>query len=379
MSLSAEIKEAALNLGFCKAGITTADDFTAFIDELLSRGELYDHWVHRKRNLVDGARPRKLMPSAKSIIVTAFDYAQKSFPEKLLPMIGRIYMSRSYQPKPNTVGEARLRLFKEYLESKGCAVNADMYLPVRQAAARAGVASFGRNNFSYVDGIGSFVILHAFVVDKELDCDTPSEGNKCPPGCDACIKSCPTQALIAPFKLAPHRCVGFNNWKRQDGLGDSLAAAVPREIRERIGVHFHGCDVCQEVCPRNKMRMGAKLPHDEFLELIARDFSLSALLRMPPEFYRTRVYPIMHNYISEIKYFQRNAAIAMGNTGDRRYVQDLTAELDNPEALVRGHVAWALGRLGGREAREALERRAAREDERWPAEEIQAALEYISP
>lgn len=379
MNLSAEIKELALNLGFCKAGITTADDFTDFIDELLQRGDPYDHWVHKKRNLVDGARPRKLMPSAKSIIVTAFDYAQKSFPEKLLPMIGRIYMSRAYQPRPGMASESRVRLLKEYLENKGCAVDADIYLPVRRAAARAGVANFGRNNFAYVDGIGSFVILYAFVVDRELDCDAPSEENKCPPGCDACIKACPTRALLAPFKLDPRRCVGFNNWKRQDGQGDGISPVVPREIREQLGVHFHGCDVCQEVCPRNRSKVGAKLPRDEFLDLIARDFSLSALLRMSPEFYRTRVYPIMYNYISDIKYFQRNAAIAMGNTGDSRYIPDLIAELDNAEPLVRGHVAWALGRLGGHDAKEALKRRAARENERCVAEEIQFAAEHISP
>lgn len=377
MSLSSDIKDAALNMGYCKAGITPADDFAPFIQELLSRGGHYAYWSHGATSLVDGASPRKIMPSAKSIIVTAFDYMQKSFPEKLLPMMGRAYLSRTYLPKPDMINGARVELFKSYLESLGCAVAMNRFLPLRPAAMRAGVMNFGRNNFAYVDGTGSFVILYAFIVDKELEYDEPTPECKCPKGCTACMDACPTQAIKAPFRLEPRRCVGFNNWMRQDGRGDDLDAVVPLEIREKLGLRVHGCDICQEVCPRNRARLKARLPRDEFLEVIAGDFSLAGLLHMPGEFYRTRVYPIMYNYITDHKYLQRNAAIALGNSRDEACLPDLIAELDHREALVRRHVAWALGNIRGVRAKRALEKRVSVEQDPAAAGEIRMALEAV--
>lgn len=373
MSVSQDIKDAALNMGYCKVGITTADDFIPFIEELRARGDLYDYWMQGAVSLVEGASPRKILSSAKSIIVTAYDYMQKSFPEKLLPMIGRAYLSRTYLPKPEMIHGARVELFRQYLESIGCTVAMNRFLPLRPAAMRAGVINFGRNNFAYVKDIGSFVILYAFIVDKELEYDDSMPQNTCPKGCTACIDACPTQALYAPFRLNPRKCVGFNNWMRQDGRGESLGPVVPVGIREKLGIRVHGCDICQEVCPRNRAKLKARLPRDEFLEVIAEDFSLNALLHMSGDFHRKRVYPIMYNYIGEYKYFQRNAAIAIGNTGDEAYTHDLIAELENPEPLVRRHVAWALGKIGGGRAKRALEKALTGEVDSEVVQEIRSA------
>lgn len=374
MSLSTEIKEAALELGYCKAGVTTAEDFFGFAEELASRGEHYDHWVNSPRSLKAGASPRQLMPEAKSIIVTAYDYMQKDYPQALLPMVARAYLSRSYVPKPEMIHAARAQLFQQYLESRGCTVNANMFLPVRPAAMRAGVINFGRNNFAYVDGIGSFVILYAFVVDTELEYDEPAPQNKCPAGCTACIDACPTGAIYAPFRVDPRKCVGFHNWTRQEGPTSRVDTVIPLEVREQLGVRIHGCDACQEACPRNRPKLAAKLPKDEFLELVAQDFSLDKLLHMQGDFYRSRVYPIMHNYIRDLQYFQRNAAVAIGNTGDERYVPDLIAELEHPQALVRRHVAWALAKIAGSGAKQVLESSLARESDDGVRAEIQTAL-----
>jgi len=303
---------------------------------------------------------------------------QKSYPEKLLPFIGRAYLSRSYVPQPEMINGARLQLFTQYLESKGLTVDADMYIPIRPAAMRAGVMNFGRNNFAYVDGIGSFVILYSFVVDKELEYDSPTPENKCPKGCTACMDACPTNAIYAPFKLNPQRCMGYNHWMRQDGRKEILNPVIPLDIRKQLGIRIHGCDLCQEVCPRNRSKLAAKLPKDQFLEVIAEDFSLVKLLHMHQDFYRTRVYPIMYNYIQDPKYFQRNAAIALGNTGDDSFVPDLVIEMEHTQPLVRQHVAWALGQLGGNKAKQTLEKYVKLEDVPEVTEEIHMALATIA-
>ena len=87
---------------------------------------------------------------------------------------------------------------------------------------------------------------------------------KCPEGCSACMKACPTQAIYEPQKLNPRKCISFNNWWTQDGR-PKVTSRIPPEIREKIGTRVHGCDVCQEVCPRNQARLKANLPKDDFL------------------------------------------------------------------------------------------------------------------
>jgi epoxyqueuosine reductase len=75
----------------------------------------------------------------------------------------------------------------------------------------------------------------------------------------------------------------------------------------------------------------------------------------------------------------RNVCIALGNAGDRGSVPALSRALDDGEPLIRGHAAWALGRLGGRAARTALERALRREGDAWVEEECEQALAECGP
>ena len=348
MSVTSEIKTFALNLGFCKIGISDAQKYGRVLSEATDR-EGYDYWFD---SFHKGADPKSLMSDAKSVIVLAYDYARCHFPENLLQMIGRAYLSRSYLPQPGSIVHHILMQFEDYLREKDINYITGNQLLMRPAAEKAGVASFGKNNFAYIDGIGSFVILYGYVVDKELEYDLPFISSKCPPTCRACIDACPTNALYAPFKLDPRKCIGYNNWMRQENRINDLA--IPREIRSQMGCHIHGCDLCQEACPRNKARLSSEYPKDTLLEDIGRKFTLQDLLHMPCGFYEECVHPIMYNYIKEKKYFQRNAAIAMGNTKDPAYIPDLIAELSNPQELIRLHVVWALGQMDDETAKRAL-------------------------
>jgi len=284
------------------------------------------------------------MPECKSIIILAYDYAQVHFPENLTPMIGRAYLGRSYVPVEGLPARERLDKFEKFLTSRGITFMPDSnILLTRPAAERAGVADFGHNNFSYVEGAGSFVILYGYMVDVQLEYDEPITESKCPPDCDLCVKSCPAGALYAPFKLDPTKCIGYNNWMRQKGrVEDEI---IPEDQRSDIGLHIHGCDVCQEVCPRNQFKVKGEFPEDPLLQYISETFNLTDLLHMPEGYYEKSVYPVMYNYIKDVRYFQRNAAIAMANSGNKEYIPELEKELNNPDELIRHHVAWALEKL----------------------------------
>ena len=373
MSLSSEIKEFALDLGYSAVGITTAETFEDHIAQVRSRGDVYDFYVEDPRQLLAGAEPRKALPNAKSIISVAWDYAQRAFPESLLGKVGRIYQARCYGAPPERINGARYKLLVDFVERHGCQVGKGIFVPERRAAARAGVTTFGRNNFAYARGVGSWVLLANIVVDRELEYDSPSLEVKCPKDCRACLDACPTGAIYEPLKLNPRRCIAFNAWWTQDGR-PKVTSFIPPEIREKMGTRVHGCDVCQEACPRNAAKLKAKLPPDPFLVNLAQDFSLIKLLEMPEGFFETRVLPIMYNYMKDKKYFQRNAAIALGNEGDPESVPALVRALTNPEEMVRGYAAWGLGRIGGVPARAGLEDRLPGESSEFVRSEMHAAL-----
>ena len=341
MTLEDRIRAKACELGFCKAGFTTVEDLPRVSQ--LARTRAYPQFF---QDMIEaGSHPARLMEGTRSIIVLAYDYSELRYPAKLLAHVSRTYLSRSYLPLPGTPARKRLDDFEEFLSSEGIAFEPDRnILMMRPVGLRAGVITFGRNNFAYVDGVGSFVILYGYLVDAELSPDEPSPGCACPPGCHACIDACPTGALAREFDLELEKCM---LWDNAIGYRRGPSRDVPLPHREALRMNVHGCDICQEACPRNKRALDNGAVDDPVLERISGEFSLENLLHMPEGFYERCVRPIMYNYVNDPVAFQRNAAIAMGNSGDKRYIPHLRAELDHPDEAVRSHARWALEKLDG--------------------------------
>lgn len=373
MSITEDIKDYALDLGYSKVGITNADGFPDYATELKSRYEMYGWYIELHRQSIFDLNPRDIMPSAKSIISLVYDYARESFPENLVGKIGRFYQARCSHMPEYRINGVRPKLMREFLEKNGCQVGKGIFIPERLAAARAGITTYGKNCFAYAENIGSFIHLTSFVTDVELVYDEPTFKVKCPTKCTICRDACPTKAIYEPLKMNPRRCIAFNTFFSQDGI-PGTTSHIPPDIRDKMGTWIHGCDICQQVCPRNQRRVKAKLPPNEFLEKIAQDFDLIKLLNMDEEFYLKRVQPLMSNYIRDKKYFQRNAAIAIGNTGDPMFIPVLAQAMKNPEDLVRSYAAWAIGKTGGPQSKQILESHLTRETAESVKKEIQAAL-----
>ena len=177
---------------------------------------------------------------------------------------------------------------------------------------------------------------------------------------------------MEPRTLNPRRCIPFNNWSCRYATDESTKDVndIPEDVRCAMGSSIHGCDICQQVCPRNREVLARAVYRDSYLEKAAGEFDLVRLLNMDDRYYQEVVHPLMYNYIHEKKWFQRNAAIAIGNTGEERYVPDLARAMDDPEEVVREYAAWGLGRIGGERAREALEESLAGEQ----AEAVRAGI-----
>jgi len=372
--LEKEIREYALEIGFDAVGFTTAEPFTQLSEALEERKSGYSWIAEGLLQLSHIADPRFVLPSARSIVVLLYDYYKQAYPEALLGRIGKAYQSRLYPGKKRLFG-SRLRLLKEFLESRGMEVGIRPAMPERQAALRAGLGSFGCNTFIYAPGRGSYVGIVAMAVSADLEPTSPLSEPTCPEECRLCIEACPTGALYAPYKMDPLRCIAFNSY----GTGNfpGAPADIPLEIREKMGSWIYGCDLCQDACPKNRKRQKQDLLPDVFLEEVAPGFAPEILLNMNDDYFNSKVQQLLYGYIWEKKFIQRNAAIALGNSKSELAIDHLAQAMQNSEDLVRGYSAWALGRIGGSRAKYLLERALNSEKSDSAKSEIRNALNMI--
>jgi len=376
MSHSEPIKDYALDIGYHAVGIAPAEPFTQFAEALRERAENYTWAASRLQSVAD---PPESFPGAKSIVVAAYDFGSDGFPPELVGRIARLYQARCYGAPEERIHGARNALLRRFLEAQGCTVApwkvGFSAVPDRPAAVRAGIARFGRNTFACAPSIGSFIVIHSFLVDRELEYDTPAEGFHCPPKCGLCREACPTGAITGDAVMNPTRCIAFNTFTTQGING--VSTYIPPEIRPKMGTWIHGCDACQQVCPKNRVKKGAAPKVNPYLAKKASELDLLSLLSLTDEYYERVVKPLMYNYIKDLALFRRNAAIALGNTGDTSSVAALSAALSDPAQVVRAHTAWALGRIGGHRARRALDLSLAKEVGEHARREIQDALSHM--
>ena len=376
MSLSRIIKDKALELGFVAVGITSAEPFRLYSEELAGRPEMYE-WGKtlgerasvRDLDLTRFIDPTRYLPEVKSLIVVTDSYWEEDFPVSLSGKIGRCYLKGLFCPEDN-LPKQRRKDFRNFLQGLGMKT---IYgpAPARLAGARAGITHYGRNCFAFANeaaGQSSWVVNEPYLVDKELEPDTSTLKLGCPENCRKCMDACPTGALYAPLKMDPRKCIAY--------LSYFTAGDIPRPIRSQMGTWVYGCDRCQEACPRNKKWMEKRKPMDEALASRAENFQLETLLRMSQDHYEQKVWPLVYYIRKENrKIWQRNAAVALGNQGDPEKVSALIKELEDPETLVRIHVAWALGKGAGPKPRQGFgESQRGKEEDEKVREEIEEAL-----
>ena len=235
----------------------------------------------------------------------------------------------------------------------------------RAYAARAGLGFVGKNTCLIHPRMGSWFFLGELLVDVDLGQAPEGIGVDCG-SCRRCLDACPTGALVSPHVLDARRCISY--------LTIELRGPIPHELRPLVGNRIYGCDECQVICPWQRF---AGLTRERAFRPEAREHAVPALLDLidvKEEAFRQRYQnsPILR---ARRRGLLRNVAVALGNWGDERAVPGLARALADVEPLIRGHAAWALGRVGAGAARGHLEEALGHETDPCVRQEIRAALD----
>ena len=314
-------------------------------------------WLDRPRELAD---PQAWKPWARSVLLVRAPYPRAEGGFRGGGRVARYALGRDYH---NVLGKRLQRLGRRLLREGAAgrfrAVVDAAPIAERSLALQAGAGFRGKNTLLLDPLWGPWLLLGELFLDRELPAWRPEPPAASCGRCTRCLEACPTDAFPEPWVLDARRCLSY--------LTIELRGPIPREFRPALGDRVFGCDVCLEVCP-----FGARAPDrsaDWGLHPGLLAWSLEDLLRSGEEdFHRLfRGSPLRRAGWTGLL---RNAAVVLGNLG--RGGEVLREVLDgHPSALVRGHAAWALGRLGERPA---LERARQREEAPAVREEIEAAL-----
>jgi len=344
MSLTMALKEYAQKHGIDLIGVTSAEAFEVDrLDEPIMNPRTYDE-------------------NAKSVVVYGFYVGSSPMePSKPGALLGRLAPELKAIP---AVHEYCCEVIEGYLNEKGYdAVRLDgAKMALKPLAVKAGLGLYGKNSLVHAEGFGSWITLGCVVTDSPLEVEErPYKLSDCG-DCTLCMEACPTKAIEEPYKVMPSLCI--TSWL--DGV------PVPRELREKVENRLTGCDICRKACPKNQ---GLALRRHYPFEIEEKSDSpeLIPLLSGDESYYKT-VLPSFALLLAGISTLRRNAALALGNIRDPAAVQALVEALSYSEPQVRSYAAWALGRIGGKKAREALARAHSNEVNLEVQEEIKAAL-----
>ena len=332
-----QIGVADVDLGSAEAGLLAwlSNGFHGAMDYMAAHG-------------LKRARPSELVPGTVRVITARMDYLPRATPEGWQA----IEWQRLARPADAAVSiYARGRDYHKVLRNRlqhvadklaaavgpfGHRVFTDS-APVLEVelASRSGIGWRGKHTLTLHREAGSMFFLGEIYVDLPLPVTAPAEAH-CG-SCTACLEVCPTQAIVAPYRLDARRCISYLTIEH-DG-------AIPVELRAAIGNRIYGCDDCQLVCPWNKYARRATLPDFDPRAPLGRATLLELWRWDEAEFlHRTEGSAIRR--IGHARW-RRNLAVAMGNAlragVDEGLRAALVAAREGASELLREHIDWALG------------------------------------
>lgn len=368
--LKTEIIQYAKAIGIDKIGFTTAEPFVELKGHLQEHQEKGYASGFEEKDIEKRVDPKLTLPDARSIIAIALAYPSKidNLPTaeegERRGFVARSAWGRDY----HHVLRERLEQLGQFIkskvpEAKVVSMVDTGVLADRAVAERAGLGWVGKNCSLITPEFGSYVYLGEMITNIEFPADTPME-NQCGE-CTLCLDRCPTQAFVQPGQLDAKSCLAYITQVKEQ---------IPEHYREKLGNRIYGCDTCQQVCPYNrKVHFGHQVDFTPDHQLAKP--SLLPLLKIGKKEFQEKWGPTAAAWRGK-KPIQRNAIIAVAHYKDPSAIPDLIELLRHDERpVIRGTAAWALGKIGGVEAKEALEIALNRENDTSVRHEIVQGIE----
>ena len=361
--ITATIMQAATQAGFDLAGIAPVDDFPEleYFPRWIAEGHAGDMKYLEARDEQGRLKRASLAnaaPWARSVVVCAINYNTAEPLSTQMPAEARGWISRyawgqrdyhdSVMPRLRSVEAAMKNAYGGDLVTR-CYVDTGPVVE-RVAAKYAGIGWIGKNTCMINQKIGSWFFLGVILTSLDLKADlegTSPAPDRCG-SCTRCIDACPTDALIAPYQLDSNRCIAYLTIEKRDALPDD------DELRSGMGRHVFGCDICQDVCPWNRKaaatnaaefqpRQGLVNPRLDWLAEMSEEEFRSAFRRSPVR--RAKRVGL-----------RRNAVIAMGNSGDQKFLSTLDKLVVDKDEVVRESAAWAIRKLTATQIKKSTDR-----------------------
>lgn len=370
--LQKELIEYAISIGVDKIGFTHASPFHEMKNRLKRQQELQYQSGFEEPDIEKRTEPKLLLNSAESIIAIALAYPSKMEDAPVGKKGSRrgIFARASWGVDYHVAVRERLNLIEQWLKNRVPDVQTKSMVDTgelvdRAVAERAGIGWSGKNCSIITPEFGSYVYLGEMITNIPFIPDSPIE-NECG-DCTLCLDVCPTGALVNPGQLNSKRCVAFLTQTKD---------FLPDEFRKEIGNRIYGCDTCQTVCPKNKGKMN--WIHEEF--------------KPEPELAKPLLKPLLHMSNKEFKAkfgymsgswrgkkpIQRNAIIALAHFKEQSAVPDLIEIMYKDERpVMRGTAAWAIGKIGGYDAEQALLKAREKETDEEVLKEIEKGLTLL--
>ncbi len=333
----------AAELGFSQVGYTRAElgeherHFLNWLDN-----DYHGEMDYMQRHAELRCQPNQLHADTATVISVRLDYLPPDAAESWSVInddrkafVSRYALGRDY----HKLMRRRLQKLAERLSDEigpfGYRAFVDSAPVLEKAFAQsAGLGWIGKHTNLLNRNAGSWFFLGELYTDLVLP-ETGSDPDHHCGSCQACIDICPTQAIVAPYKLDARRCISY--------LTIELRGSIPLDLRPLIGNRIYGCDDCQLVCPWNKFSRPTTEPDFAIRHELDSADLIDLFSWTETEFLERTAGSAIRRIGHEC--WLRNIAVAMGNAqADEQISQALSARADHPSSMVREHVAWALTR-----------------------------------
>ena len=338
--LAQDIRAWSKELGFDEIGITNTDlsEHETHLMNWLAAG-YHGEMHYMDQHGTKRSRPETLIPGTIRIISTRINYQtpDAANEEDVLSNNEQAYISRYALGRDyHKVIRKRLQKLADKIAKEvgpfGYRAFVDSAPVLEKALAeKAGLGWIGKHTNLINRECGSWFFLGELYTDLPLPIDTPVE-NHCGT-CSKCIEVCPTQAIIAPYKLDARRCISYHTIE--------LRESIPIEFRKAMGNRIYGCDDCQLYCPWNRFEQKSEL--GDFA--VRNNLDAPELINLFNWSEKEFLMNTEGSAIRRIGYecWLRNIAVALGNApSNSKVISALQKRQYHSSELVREHVAWAL-------------------------------------